>query len=272
MKSVGAISVKSYNQQRRDARQMIIKAARETEMMVVPEGGSLLYMNETQVVDGHTGVEHSLPVPNVYNDVVTLFAKSKVGYTPTLIVGYGGLSGEYYWYQHDSVWENKRLLTFTPRDVIEPRSRRRTMAAEDDFNHVLIARATKKIADAGGLVHTGAHGQIQGIGMHWETWMFAQGGFSPMEALRAATINGAKYLGMDHELGSVEKGKLADLVVLDKNPLENIRNTDSVRMVMLNGRLYDAETMDEIAPTPRKRLPFYWERRPSPDLTTTATK
>jgi imidazolonepropionase-like amidohydrolase/Tol biopolymer transport system component len=272
MKAVGAISVKSYNQQRRDARQMIIKAARETEMMVVPEGGSLLYMNETHVIDGHTGVEHSLPVPNVYNDIVTLFAKSQVGYTPTMIVGYGGLSGEYYWYQHHNVWENQRLLNFTPRDVIEPRSRRRTMAAEDDFNHILIARATKKIADAGGLVHTGAHGQIQGIGMHWETWMFQQGGMTPMQALRAATINGAKYLGMDTEVGSLERGKLADLVVLDKNPLENIRNTDSVRMVMLNGRLYDAETMDEIGPTPRKRLPFYWERNGTPTLTTSAAK
>jgi len=259
MKAVGAISVKSYNQQRRDARQMIVKAARETQMMVVPEGGSLLYMNNTQVLDGHTGVEHSLPVPNLYKDVVTLFARSASGYTPTMIVGYGGLSGEYYWYQHDNVWENKRLLTYVPRDVVEPRSRRRTMAAEDDFNHVLIARGAKKILDAGGLVQMGAHGQLQGLGAHWETWMFVQGGMTPLEALRCATINGAKYLGLDGDLGSLEKGKLADLVVLDRNPLENIRNTDSVRMVMLNGRLYDAATMNEIAPAARERLRFYWE-------------
>ena len=139
-KAVGAFSVKSYNQQRRDARQMIIKAARELEMMVVPEGGSLLYMNETHVLDGHTGVEHSLPVPRIYKDMVQLFAKSKSGYTPTLIVGYGGLSGEYYWYQHTNVWENEQLLRFTPREVVDARSRRRTMAPEDDFNHVLIAQ------------------------------------------------------------------------------------------------------------------------------------
>jgi imidazolonepropionase-like amidohydrolase/Tol biopolymer transport system component len=267
MKAVGAFSVKSYNQQRRDSRQMIIKAARELQMEVVPEGGSLLYYNETHVMDGHTGVEHSLPVPRLYKDVVTLFAKSKSGYTPTMIVGYGGLSGEYYWYQHDNVWENQRLLKYTPEDVIVPRSRRRTMAAEDDFNHMLIGKGAKAIADAGGLVEMGAHGQIQGIGAHWETWMFVQGGMTPMEALRTATINGAKYLGLDDDLGSLEKGKLADLVVLDKNPLENIRNTDSVRMVMLNGRLYDAETMNEIAPTPRTRLPFYWERQPKRVLT-----
>ncbi|HEX2444650.1 MAG TPA: amidohydrolase family protein [Vicinamibacterales bacterium] len=271
-KAVGAFSVKSYNQQRRDARQMIIKAARALEMLVVPEGGSLLYMNNTHVLDGHTGVEHSLPVPRIYKDVVTLFAKSKSGYTPTLIVGYGGLSGEYYWYQHTDVWKNQRLLSFTPRDVVVPRSRRRTMADEDDFNHILIARGAKQIADAGGSVQVGAHGQLQGLGAHWEMWMLGQGGFTPIEVLRAATIDGARYLGLDGEIGSLEKGKLADLVVLDKNPLENIRNTESISMVMLNGRLYDGATMDEIGNHPRKRKPFYWERdKPSTPTTTSET-
>ena len=139
-KAAGAISVKSYNQQRRDSRQMLVKAARELEMLVVPEGGSLLYMNQTHVLDGHTGVEHSLPVPRIYKDTIELFAKSKSGYTPTLIVGYGGLSGEYYWYQHTNVWENEQLLRFTPREVVDARSRRRMMAPMDDFNHVLIAQ------------------------------------------------------------------------------------------------------------------------------------
>jgi len=270
LKAVGAFSVKSYNQQRRDARQMIIKAARELQMMVVPEGGSLLYMNITHVLDGHTGVEHSLPVPRIYKDVVTLFAKSKSGYTPTLIVGYGGLSGEYYWYQHSDVWKNQRLLTFTPADVVVPRSRRRTMADEDDFNHILIAKGAKQVADAGGSIQMGAHGQLQGLGAHWETWMLAQGGLTPMDTLRAATINGARYLGLDAEVGSLEKGKLADLVVLDRNPLENVRNTDSVNMVMLNGRLYDAATMDEIGNHPKKRKPFYWEQERKAAPTPTA--
>src|SRR5262249_13443449 len=130
-KAFGAFSVKSYNQERRDARQMIIKAARALQMEVVPEGGSLLYFNESMVLDGHTTVEHSLPVPKLYKDVVTLFGKSRTGYTPTLIVGYGGLSGEYYWYQHTNVWENTRLLTFTPRHVVDPPSRPRPIAPPD---------------------------------------------------------------------------------------------------------------------------------------------
>ena len=137
LKAAGAWSVKSYNQQRRDVRQMILKAARELEMNVVPEGGSLLYHDLSMITDGHTTIEHSLPVAHVYQDVIGLWSKTKVAYTPTLIVGFGGLSGEYFWYERDNVWEHRRLLTFVPRDVVDARSRRRIKAAgDDDFNHV----------------------------------------------------------------------------------------------------------------------------------------
>ena len=259
LKAVGAFSVKSYNQQRRDSRQMLLKAARELEMEVVPEGGSLVYLNATHILDGHTGVEHAVPVPVLYKDLVTLFAKSGVGYTPTLIVAYGGLFGENYWYQHSNVWENVRLLQFIPRDVVDPRSRRRPMAPEDDFNHILTAQGAKKVLDAGGLVNMGAHGQLQGLGAHWETWMLAQGDMTAMQALQCATINGAKYLGLERDLGSLEAGKLADLVVLDRNPLANVRDTDSINMVMLNGRLYDKD-LNEVG-SAVKRPRFWFEGR-----------
>jgi len=260
MKAVGAFSVKSYNQRRRDARQMIIKAARELEMLVVPEGGSLVYTNMTMVNDGHTGVEHALPIPNVYRDLATLFGRSGTGYTPTIIVGYGGIWGENYWYEHDNVWENQRLLTFTPRGVVDARSRRRPMAAgEDDYNHVDIAGGAKAILDAGGRVLLGAHGQLQGLGVHWELWMLAQGGMTALEALRAGTLHGAAYLGLDGDLGSIRQGKLADLVILGANPLENIRHSERVEQVMLGGRLYDARTLNEIGNRPRERPRLWWE-------------
>jgi imidazolonepropionase-like amidohydrolase len=67
-------------------------------------------------------------------------------------------------------------------------------------------------------------------------------------------------IGLDQELGSIEKGKLADSIVMDKNPLENIRNTETIRMVMLNGRLYAATTLAEIGTRMRERLEFPWER------------
>ncbi|HTV03259.1 MAG TPA: amidohydrolase family protein [Luteitalea sp.] len=260
MKAAGAFSVKSYNQQRRDARQMLIKAARELEMLVVPEGGSLLYLNETMMLDGHTGIEHNLPTPNLYKDVTTLFAKSGLGYTPTLIVSYGSQSGENYWYHHDDVFNNRRLLTFVPRDVVLPRARRRMASAEDDYAHVLVSKGAKAVLDAGGKVQLGAHGQLQGLGAHWELWMLQQGGMTNLEALQAATIAGAQYLGLDKDLGSLEAGKLADLVVLDGNPLADIRQSDTVRQVMVNGRLYDAATLNQVAPTAQERRKLYWER------------
>jgi len=259
-KAVGAVSIKSYNQQRRDVRQMLVKAARELQMLDVPEGGSLFYMNVTHVLDGHTGVEHSLPVPRIYKDTVELFARSRVGYTPTLIVGYGGLFGENYWYEHTNVWENQRLLTFTPREEVDERSRRRPMAPDGDYNHVLIAKGAKQILDAGGRVQLGAHGQLQGLGAHWELWMLQQGGMSNLEAIRCATINGATYLGLDAEVGSLEQGKLADLIVLERNPLENIRNSESIQLVMRNGRLYDGKTLNEVGNHPRPRPPLWFDK------------
>jgi imidazolonepropionase-like amidohydrolase/Tol biopolymer transport system component len=264
MKAVGAISVKSYNQRRRDARQMLLKAAREQEMMVVPEGGALVYANATMVLDGHTGVEHALPVPVVYRDLAELFGRSGTWYTPTLVVAYGGLWGENYWYEHTDVWENARLLRFTPREIVDARSRRRPKAAgEEDYNHIGVARGAKAIQDAGGLAMVGAHGQVQGLGVHWETWMFAQGGMTPVEALRTATINGAAYLGLDGDIGSIEVGKLADLVVLSGDPLEDIRNTETVELVMLNGRLYDAGSLREFGNDTRDAPILWWERRPA---------
>jgi len=259
MKAIGAFSVKSYNQPRREQRQQIIAAARELNMMVVPEGGSLFEHNMTMVVDGHTGVEHSVPVAKLYKDALQLWSQSSTGYTPTLVVAYGGIEGENYWYQKTNVWEDQRLLTFVPREIIDPRSRRRIMAPDEEFNHFNAARNAAALAKRGVLVNIGAHGQREGLGAHWEIWMLEQGGLTPLEALRCATWNGARYLGMDKEIGSLEPGKLADIVVMDQNPLENLRNSESVRYTIVNGRIYDAATMNEIGNHPKERAPFYWQ-------------
>jgi imidazolonepropionase-like amidohydrolase/Tol biopolymer transport system component len=259
MKAVGAFSVKSYNQPRRDQRQQVIEAAHQLHMMVVPEGGSLFEHNMTMVVDGHTGVEHSIPVQKIYADVDQLWSQSATGYTPTLIVGYGGLWGENYWYAKTAVWEDARLNAFVPRRIIDARARRRTLAPDDEWNHFDLAKLAARLNNKGVSVQLGAHGQREGLGAHWELWMFVQGGMTPLQALRAATLSGAKYLGMDKDIGSLEPGKLADLIVLDANPLENIRNSESVRYTVVNGRIFDAATMNEIGNHPRTRQPLYFE-------------
>ncbi|MCQ8877150.1 amidohydrolase family protein [Pseudoalteromonas shioyasakiensis] len=256
LKKVGAFSVKSYNQPRREQRQQVIEAGRELEMMVVPEGGSLLQHNLTMVVDGHTGIEHSIPVANIYDDIKQLWSQSDVGYTPTLGVAYGGIWGENYWYDKTDVWNHPRLSKFVPKNQLLPRSMRRVKAPDHHYNHFNNARVAKELQDLGVLVNLGAHGQREGLAAHWEIWMFVQGGMSPLEALRAATLDPAKYIGLDKNIGSLEVGKLADLVVIDGNPLENIRDTDKVDYTMINGRLFNAATMNEVGQKQRDKLYF----------------
>ena len=265
-KAYGAFSVKSYNQPRRDQRQQVMQAARELGINVYPEGGSFFYHNMTMVADGHTGVEHNIPVAPLYKDVLDFWSNTKTGNTPTLIVNYGGVNGEYYWYQNTKVWEKDRLLSFMPRPLVDSRSRHRTMIPQEEYDngHILVSKSCKKLQDAGVNINMGAHGQLQGLGAHWEMWMLSQGGMTNWEVLRAATVNGATYLGMDHEIGSLKEGMLADLIVLDKNPLEDIYNTESVSYTMINGRLYNASTMNEVRGKDEvKRKQFYWEKEGS---------
>jgi imidazolonepropionase-like amidohydrolase/Tol biopolymer transport system component len=263
-KAFGAQSVKSYNQPRREQRQQIMQAARELGINVVPEGGSTFFHNMTMIMDGHTGIEHNIPVAPVYKDVLELWSQSKSGYTPTLIVNYSGLNSEYYWYQHTNVWENEKLLKYTPRGIIDARSRHRTMAPDEEYEngHIKTSKAVNELAQRGVKVNLGGHGQLQGLGAHWELWSLEQGGMSNHEALKAATINGANYIGAGDHIGSLKVGKLADLVIMEKNPLENIRNSESITYTMINGRLYDTATMNQVGNETKERQAFYFESGP----------
>lgn len=261
MKANGAFSVKSYNQPRRDQHQQINQAARELGMLVVEEGGSTLNHNLPMILDGATSIEHNLPVAPLYGDVIKLWQQTDVRNTPTLVVAYGGLNGEYWWYARDNVWEDKKLNRFFPKETLAARAIRREVAPDWDYHHITVAKSIKALRDAGIGIQIGGHGQLQGLSPNWETWSLVQGGMSNHEALRVASLGGADMLGLSKQIGSIEVGKRADLVVLNSNPLDNIRATIDTRYVMVNGRLFDvdadmAEIGNRAAPAPE----FYWQR------------
>jgi len=261
MKALGAFSVKSYNQPRRDQRQQINQAAREQGLLVVEEGGSTFNHNMTMMLDGVTGIEHNIPVAPLYKDVVDTWKATDVRNTPTLVVNYGGLNAEYWWYDKMNIWENERFLKFYPREALDARSIRRETAPDWDYYHVEVAKQTKRLRDAGIKIQVGGHGQMQGLSPNWEIWSLVQGGFTPWQALRAATIDGADYLGLSTDIGSLEPGKRADLVVVNSNPLDKIESTIDTAYVMVNGRLFDASTMAEIGGKQRPAPTFYFNQQ-----------
>ncbi|UOR16634.1 amidohydrolase family protein [Qipengyuania aquimaris] len=258
IKAQGGISVKNYNQPRREQRQQVVAAARAENMLVVAEGGSLFGMDMNLIADGNSTVEHNIPVDVMYEDVLQMFAGSDTNYTPTLTVTYGGLAGDPYWRQATDVFDNP-LLVHTPPKMLLASTARRTKAPDWAFVDDNSAREAKKLAERGVKVSIGAHGQQPGIAAHWELWSFARGGMSPVQALRAGTIEPAKSLGMERDVGSLEVGKLADLVILTADPANDIRNSDDIAQVMIGGRLYDARTMNEVSTGNDRRLPYWWE-------------
>jgi hypothetical protein len=219
------------------------------------------------ILDGFTTIEHNLPV-ELYDDVVQLFAHSRTASTPTLMVNQAELNGMQYFYQSTRIWEVEKLRRFTPlargfdRTLKPLWAHRRTITAPDEVYEIgvgAMARTMKRLNEAGVLVNLGSHGEIDGIGAIWELWLLHQGGFSNHDTLRIGTINGATTLGLNQDIGSLEPGKLADLIVLDKDPLNDIRGLDSVVYTMVNGRLYEALSMNEIGNYDRPRPGFYWE-------------
>ncbi len=259
LRAEGAPSVKNYNQPRREQRQMVVEAARQENMLVVAEGGSLFGMDLNLIADGNSTLEHNIPVMRMYEDVLQFFSQSNSNYTPTLVVGYGGLAGDPYWRQATNVFEQPLLMAHTPPAILRAETARRTTAPEGDFVDDDIAREALRLAERGVEVSIGAYGQQAGIAAHWEIWSFVRGGWSPLQALQAATIAPARSLGMDGEIGSLEVGKLADMVILEADPLENIRNTERVETVVLGGRAYDAATMNEVVTGAEQRMPYWWE-------------
>jgi len=273
--ALGAVSVKSYKWPARKHRQMLVKAAREVGVNIVVEGETHFYNNISMILDGHTNLEHNLPVATLYDDVVQLMALSEVSNTPTLVVAFGELFGENWAYQHRSEdWDDPRVRDFvqvclsgysplgTPYEAPPYARGLTTIHVADemyDIGVLAVSRTVRRLDQAGVRINAGSHGQVPGLAMHWEMALLAEGGMPNHRVLRTATLNSAESLGVGDQIGSLEEGKLADLVVLDANPLDDIAHSSRVAMTMVNGRLYDARSLDELAPDPKPRTRFLWE-------------
>ena len=256
LKSFGAISLKQYLQPRRDQRQWVTEIARKEGLMVTTEGGDLMY-NLGMTMDGHTAFEHPMSYGIIYKDASEFFGRARMVYSPTYMVGGTGPWNEEYFYQREDVWKNEKMQRFLPWRQLLPHTRRRVLRPESDYGFPLIAEALKDVIEAGGYGSIGSHGQIHGISSHWELWMTAAG-MSNLQAIRVATYHGAYFLGMQDDLGSLEVGKIADLLVINSNPLDDIENSIDMMYVMKDGKLYEAATLNQVWPEQVEFGPYYW--------------
>jgi imidazolonepropionase-like amidohydrolase/dipeptidyl aminopeptidase/acylaminoacyl peptidase len=233
----GTQFVKAYEIARRDWRQAIVSDAHKRGLRVSAEGAGWFDSQITHVFDGVDGIEHAIGVPRLHDDVAQLLAAVGNSYTPLIATcSFGDHSNAALYYSRITSSERAYFSQFaTERELLLYDQGPQVLDEDGEDNILDIARSAVSVASAGGLVTAGSHGEQHGIAVHWELWALVNGGMAPENAIRAGTINGAKKLGLNSDLGSIEVGKVADLVVVNANPLSDIRQTANIRYVIKGG-------------------------------------
>lgn len=251
-------TIKAYALGDRRRRQWVAQVSQELRLSPTNEGDADFTVQLTRMLDGYAGEEHTFPVFPLFKDVVQLAAQSQTTYTPVLMIAYGtGGVQEYFTSRYDIRGEAK-VRRFWPQAYLEQRAASSQWRPDELYGFKTMARDAAAITRAGGRVAVGSHGNMQGIGYHFEMWGLAMGGMTPLEVLRSATVVGAQAIGHLADLGSLEPGKLADLQVLDGNPLADIRQTNTIRLIMKNGRIYQSDSLDEVWPRQRPLPTTQW--------------
>jgi hypothetical protein len=227
--------------------------------MATTEGALDMKLDLTQIIDGYSGNEHTLTAEPLYRDVLQLLKQSQVSYDLTLEISHGGPPTGEIFIARDDPRQNPKVEAFYP-DFARARDFSRVQWADPLARfYPKVAASAAEAQREGAVIGIGSHGNYPGIGYAWELQAMASGGMTPFEVLKAATLGSAETIGRLGELGSLEPGKFADLIVLDRDPLADIANVRSIREVMKGGRLYDAGTLDALWPQAKPR-PRPWFR------------
>jgi Tol biopolymer transport system component len=256
LKDWGAVSLKQYQQPRRDQRQWVSDVARDEGLMVTAEGGDLFY-DLGMVLDGQTGWEHSLSYVPIFRDLARFLGQAGITYSPTFVVTGPAESNIDFFFADSDVWKEPKQRRWMPWRQEVGHLRRRMLRPETDYAWPLVAQGLADIMAEGGNGAIGSHGEHLGIAAQWEVWMAADA-MGPLGALKLASMGGARFLGAQEDIGSIRSGKLADFLVLDANPLDDIRNTAQMRWVVKGGVVYEAETLDEVWPRVRPFGAYPW--------------
>ncbi len=259
-KALGADYIKEHTDPTRRQMQWAVEAARRENIMITTDVAYVPRRVLRSMMDGYTGIEHYYFAPHLYKDVIALMARTGTYWTPTLIVSPGTQTAIDYYDLTTDLHSDPKIRHFTPHADVDESIHRASFELPEEWQYRDAARTIADVVHGGGKVAMGAHGSRQGLGSHWEVWTMQSGGLTPIEALRCATLTSAEAIGLQQDLGSLEAGKLADLIVLNANPLEDIHNTTKIAFVMKGGTLWNGDTLDEVWPQQHKLEPLAWEK------------